>query len=497
VHRRHPAPVAEKLQVPDARFMKLRWVLLFGLVCACKGKDKPAAGNVSTAVGGSAVVADAAAVVAVDAAAAEPALTTGVLRFDDGGDDDVRRIAFDKKAPVLPAVSHDGKWLADWHSDAGGPMPVPPLSVVVTSLDGQGKDEVLELATFDDVAQLDSDLAVKLPKPALTKRLQERAAAVTQRLAAFESLEEVDAKAFKVESVEGEDGISRVVTLTTAAGKRVRRETFDSYSTGSGDDQCNFSPMEPTTYEDQNKTRIYVEVRFRFRDDCGMPPPAYVVWDLKGEDPDPGAALAKDAVAIAGSVVGPAVKVDGEGQLAVAKAADGKSAWASFVGKDKRRASYVLAAEPGGTWNIIAVTATKAVANAAANADAKAGKLAAPAAFTVEPGDEGLRAAFAKLTTEGLKAPSPSLVAFGSGPGERTTTGEALAKGWNAGWKGKTTIASSIARLAPSGTTGWVAANVALAKTGYTIPFHLFAVFDKASSGEWTLVHLHFSVPPQ
>jgi ketosteroid isomerase-like protein len=139
---------------------------------------------------------------------------------------------------------------------------------------------------------------------------------------------------------------------------------------------------------------------------------------------------------------------------------------------------------------------TKPVANSAANADAKAGKLKTDA-FTAEPGDESLRAAFAKLTTEAMKPSSDTLVAFGSGPGERTSTTEALAKGWNAGWKGKTTVTSSIARLAPSGTTGWVASNVELAKTGYKIPFHVFAVFDKASSGEWTLVHVHFSVPPQ
>lgn len=470
-------------------FMKLRWLVLIAAICACKGKEKAApAGNVGAVVG-SAAVADAAIdAVAVDAG---PVLTTGVMKFDDGGDDDVRRIAFDNKAPVLPAVSHDRKWLADYHNDAGGPMPVPPLSVLITSLDGSGKDETLELATFEDVAQLDSDLAVKLPKPALTKLLQERAAAITKRLDGFESLEEVDAS-WKVESTESDDG--RIVTLKNAAGKRVRRAAFASYSTGSGDDLCNFSPMDPTTYEDVGKLFIYVEVRFRFRDDCGMPSAAYVVWDLKGEDPDPSAALAKDAVGIAGSVVGPAAKLDGEAQLDVATSADGKSAWASFVAKDKRRASYVLAAQPDGTWNIIALTATKPVANAAANADAKAGKLAAPVAFTADAGDEALRAAFAKLTTEGMKA-APSTLAFGSGPGERTTTGDALAKGWNAGWKGKTTITSSIARLAPSGTTGWVAANVMLAKTGYQIPFHLFAVFDKASSGEWTLVHANFSVP--
>jgi hypothetical protein len=66
--------------------MKLRWVLLLGLVCACNGKDKPAAGNVSAVVGGSAVVADAA-TVAIDAARVQPAT--------DGGRDAIQRRRFD------------------------------------------------------------------------------------------------------------------------------------------------------------------------------------------------------------------------------------------------------------------------------------------------------------------------------------------------------------------------------------------------------------------
>jgi hypothetical protein len=69
-----------------------------------------------------------------------------------------------------------------------------------------------------------------------------------------------------------------------------------------------------------------------------------------------------------------------------------------------------------------------------------------------------------------------------------------LAKGWNAAWKGKVAILSSIARLAPSGTTGWVAARVELAKTGYKIQFMLFCVFDKTAAGAWQLVHAHFAV---
>ena len=58
----------------------------------------------------------------------------------------------------------------------------------------------------------------------------------------------------------------------------------------------------------------------------------------------------------------------------------------------------------------------------------------------------------------------------------------------------KTTIVSSVARLAPSGTTGWVAATVELQKTGYKMPFTVFAVFDKDERGAWTLVHIHFAV---
>ena len=48
--------------------------------------------------------------------------------------------------------------------------------------------------------------------------------------------------------------------------------------------------------------------------------------------------------------------------------------------------------------------------------------------------------------------------------------------------------------MTPSGTTGWVAATVELQKTGYKIPFTVFAVFDKDAAGNWTLATIHFSV---
>ena len=94
---------------------------------------------------------------------------------------------------------------------------------------------------------------------------------------------------------------------------------------------------------------------------------------------------------------------------------------------------------------------------------------------------------------DGAAAANPDLVTFGSGPNEGTTGGSAIAKPWNASWKGKTTITASSARAAPSGTTGWVVASVELQKKGYKILI-VFCVFDKNASGEWTLVHMHLAV---
>ena len=86
------------------------------------------------------------------------------------------------------------------------------------------------------------------------------------------------------------------------------------------------------------------------------------------------------------------------------------------------------------------------------------------------------------------------LVAIGSGFGERTVGGAGFARAWNAAWKGKVTVVSSVAHATPSGTTGWVTASVELAKRGYQIPFTVFAVFDKTVDGHWSLVHIHFAV---
>jgi ketosteroid isomerase-like protein len=192
-----------------------------------------------------------------------------------------------------------------------------------------------------------------------------------------------------------------------------------------------------------------------------------------------------------------------DAHLTIVVARDGKSAWASVEasirmprrGQDNvvsMRASNLLVATPNG-WRIAALAWTEPTENDLANKDAKAGKLKAEP-LEPEPGDASLREAFAKLTTDGATNVAKDIVAFGSGPNERTVGAAAFTKPWNAAWKGKTTIVSSVARVAPSGTTGWVAATVELQKKGYKIPFTVFAVFDKDAAGAWTLVHIHFTV---
>jgi hypothetical protein len=193
--------------------------------------------------------------------------------------------------------------------------------------------------------------------------------------------------------------------------------------------------------------------------------------------------------------------------VTIEMARDGKSAWASLfthlamgdtkhgeMPLDKRVSDFIVQTPQG--WRIGARAWTDDTENATANKDAKAGQLKAR---TLEPdaGDASLNAAFAKLTTDGATNVAKDIVAIGSGPDERTVGAAAFVKPWNAAWKGKTTIVSSIARLAPSRTTGWVAATVVIQRTGSKIPFTVFALFDKDASGAWTLVHIHFSVASQ
>lgn len=187
------------------------------------------------------------------------------------------------------------------------------------------------------------------------------------------------------------------------------------------------------------------------------------------------------------------VKAEPLDDVQIVASRDGKSGWASGATMNVR-ASDLLVKTPDG-WQVAAAIWTTAVDNDRANADAKAGKLK-PRSIPGNPGPSEVADAFKKLTTDGIDAAAAKredLVAIGSGPGERTVGGAGFARAWNAAWKGKVSIDSITSVTAPSGTTGAVTASVQLQKSGYKIPFLIFAVFDKTDAG-WSLVHIHFAV---
>jgi ketosteroid isomerase-like protein len=193
---------------------------------------------------------------------------------------------------------------------------------------------------------------------------------------------------------------------------------------------------------------------------------------------------------------------------------DGKSAWVSL----HMQISYVISRHKGAYglidnrvselvvktaagWRVAARAITEPLDDKFANSQARANKLG-HAGRLADEGDEELRAAFAKLVEVGFAKPEAAarqLVVFGSAPNERTTSGPAFAKAWNAAWAKHVDVDAATAWLAPSKTTGWIIANVQLrkgkGKDEYRIPFRLFFVFDKDKNGAWQLVHAQFAVP--
>jgi hypothetical protein len=148
-------------------------------------------------------------------------------------------------------------------------------------------------------------------------------------------------------------------------------------------------------------------------------------------------------------------------------------------------------------WRVITGLWALPVKNADVNKNAKAGKLdkLSPLPGT---GDKSLLEAFTKLTTGGLDEAAvkrKDLVAFGSGPKERTVGGAVLAKAWQAAWANKVKVDSVLASSDPKATLGYVIANVTLQKTGYTIPFRVMFVFERKTTADaWTVIHAHFAV---
>jgi hypothetical protein len=495
------------------------------LLWGCKGKTTATTGSGSSSAGSAGSGSGSAVAVAPLSDAAVPPTPPAplALAYDDDDDQDAALLlAFDKKVPRLPAISADGTQIADYDSEATGPMFPPPVRIAIRRIDGKSDPEVLEIVDMEMAEKADgTNWSETPPAPPIAKVLRERGAKVIARLQGFGTLDAIDVPSDSGEpkpvkigertlaSVEGDDE-SLEVSLT-GPGTAPRRTRVEAY--GSGD--CSFRPSFNRAFMHPAKTTLYVEIQFHFRDDCGAQPPSYIAWALAAggalgaldevaamatTELAPKAPFAADAQIInprgitpAGTLPFAADPAGDADTLGAEVSRDGNAAWTSLTKKGAWRASSVMV-KTGGGWRIAALDLTEPKDNAAVNRDAKAGKLGALAALGGEPGDAGLRAAFAKLATDGIAEGYEDLVAIGSGPGERTVGGATFARAWNAAWKQKVTIGSSIARLAPSGTTGWVVANIELAKKGYKIPFQVFCVFDKDTAGAWTLVHIHFAV---
>jgi len=208
---------------------------------------------------------------------------------------------------------------------------------------------------------------------------------------------------------------------------------------------------------------------------------------------------------------GRSYKRHSDSNMQIVAARDGNSAWISFqstvhwkhgkyAGLDEFdtdfRITEIAVKTPKG-WRIAAGMWSIPFDNASVNKAAKAGKQYAGNPIEGGGGDESLQKAFTKLTTGPLDATAAArkdLVAFGSGVGERTIGGAVLAKAWAAAWANHLTIVDKyVAGIAPSGTTGWVIADVLLDKKTYKVRFRVLFVFDKDAAGAWSLVHVHFA----
>jgi hypothetical protein len=487
-----------------------RWILV--CVIACGKQSTPVASGSGSG---------SAAPIASDAAAPPPAADKITI---DPSPDPALKVAFDGRVPQLPAISPDGSKLAQFASDADGPQPVQPWSLVIDSITNAEKPVSLELIDDSIAAAQQATWEDSPPSADIVAKLRKNAAAITKKLhdGGYASLVDVEVgldSSGKPETAKiGELTItvkkpSEVleIHLRDRAGKTLHREKFPDYDQGEADfgtgekGSCHYRPNIVWTARDAENRHLYFVIRVWHNEMCDHLPDRYIVWDLPPPDPEVEAitklvhaqfdAQPRDAVLV--STTGIVKTFDGSADyarddVAVTIARDGKSAWASAITNTWRASDLAVKTATG--WQLAALAWTMPMANDEVNRDAKAGKLVSPK-FAGDAGDASLNAAFAKLATSGLDAGAAArgdLVAIGSGPGERTV-GPVFGKAWNAAWKGHVTIASSIARAAPSGTTGWVAARIELAKQGYKIPFFAFAVFDKSASGEWSLVHIHFA----
>jgi ketosteroid isomerase-like protein len=480
------------------------------------------------------------------------------LQLEDVGPEpfyQVEAIAFDNKRPRLPALSADGQLVAEYEVLTSGGMPVVPVPLVLslTAIGSAAPRELLAILDTKEAAKLwDLQSGSAWLTPELSKRLKQRGAAAMQRLKTFHTLSplQIDESGQPIvvdnlvlEPRGDEYGNTLVVELRDAGGDVLHRTRVESYMAGGEATRCNYSPQLRAAYRDAATRMLYVRVVYHYgRDDCDFPTELpLLAWSEDPADASPEDAIAAiverqfdvlgtratdrtrlavvRAPVVSPGAIGSFDHVDVPGvardkdtpvysvrDTTVTIAHDGTSAWASTTVSLRGagdsdavalRASDVLVRTKDG-WRLAAMAWTVPIPDAQADRDARAGKRKV-AQLAGPPGDDdaSLRDAFAKLTTDGVDAAAAArkdLVVIGTAPDERTLGGAVFANGWNAAWKGKLEIASSVARVLPSGTTGWVAATLELAKSGFKVPVTIFAVFDKTADGHWSLVHIHFAV---
>jgi len=205
-----------------------------------------------------------------------------------------------------------------------------------------------------------------------------------------------------------------------------------------------------------------------------------------------------------------------EKHVEVQRSRDGRTAWVSFetdvtlayYGRDPDTAEAVdmkmeetyrvsdVLVQIDGRWRIVASVWSEGVANAEAN---KAARSRNPPRFTPLPAtakpDASLVAALTAWNGGAVAATAAKrTVVFGSAPGERSTDGAAFRTAWLAGWSGHVGVEpAAIVALAPSGTTGWILADLVRDKGSHKVPFRVLLVFDRLGDGGWQLVHAHFA----
>jgi hypothetical protein len=460
----------------------------------------------------------------------------------------------DDTSPKLPALSADGTMIADWYR--AWPSMAPPMLVARIGEPGATTLELLDGADGSALNETEYAKQPPPAAVVEHVQQRGAAIMKVLRDGGYETLVEVpwdQDKPLKLDGATLDAGDSQgigsdplVVTFADAAGNVLRKDRIDSFKNGTflgfGDQgtlvqmPCWHSPHLHEVYRDRAGRRVFGHVYFHYHEECQMDDARWLAWTLppsKHDAADITKALADQFKQVWG---GPAVRATtfaDDAQIAspaglgtvldphvwplmrheqvtgqkdqnvhITLSRDGKTAWASLTSTlmiaggdsnphdDYWRASDVVVKTDAG-WRIAAAAWTQPRDDADAIKSAKRGPSLHPATLEGDPGDAGLVAAFSRLVADGAGVATDDFIAIGSAD-ERMVGGRAFATPWNAAWKGRAKVRAISARLAPSKTTGWVVARVDLPGADYTLPFLVFAVFDKNAIG-WGLVHVQLT----